>query len=109
VASIKLRLLHPWERPHTYFSGGCLGLWTGMDGTESLANTGFRFPDRPIRSESLYRLSHPGHVYEAEQIYFRQRSRVCLSKYFLKETEKGLNFNGNRQQGIFLFLFIGTK
>ena len=29
-------------------------------GAENLAATGIRFPDLPVRSESLYRLSHPG-------------------------------------------------
>ena len=32
-------------------------VWTGA---ENLAPTGFRSPDRPARSESLYRLSYPG-------------------------------------------------
>ena len=32
-------------------------VWTG---TENLASTGIRPPDRPARSESLYRLSYPG-------------------------------------------------
>jgi hypothetical protein len=32
-------------------------VWTG---TENLAHTGIRSPDRPDRSESLYRLSYPG-------------------------------------------------
>jgi len=31
-------------------------VWTGA---ENLATTGIRFPDRPARSESLYRLSYP--------------------------------------------------
>ena len=31
--------------------------WTGA---ENLAPTGIRSPDRPARSESLYRLSYPG-------------------------------------------------
>ena len=29
-------------------------------GAENLAPTGIRSPDRPVRSESLYRLSYPG-------------------------------------------------
>jgi hypothetical protein len=29
-------------------------------GAENLAPTGIRFPDRPARGESLYRLSYPG-------------------------------------------------
>jgi hypothetical protein len=32
-------------------------VWTGV---ENLAHTGIRSPDRPARSESLYRLSYPG-------------------------------------------------
>ena len=32
-------------------------VWTGA---ENLAHTGIRSPDRPARSESLYRLSYPG-------------------------------------------------
>jgi hypothetical protein len=32
-------------------------VWTG---TEKSTLTGIRFPDRPARSESLYRLSYPG-------------------------------------------------
>ena len=32
-------------------------VWTGA---ENLAPTGIRSPDRPARSESLYRLSYPG-------------------------------------------------
>ena len=33
-------------------------VWTGA---ENLAPTGIRSPDRPARSESLYRLRYPGH------------------------------------------------
>ena len=32
-------------------------VWTGA---ENLASTDIQFPDRPARSESLYRLSYPG-------------------------------------------------
>jgi len=34
-------------------------VWTGA---ENLAPTGIRSPDRPARSESLYRLSYTGHT-----------------------------------------------
>ena len=34
-------------------------VWTGA---ENLAPTGFRSPDRPARSQSLYRLSYPAHL-----------------------------------------------
>ena len=35
-------------------------LWTG---SENLAPTGIRSPDRPARSDSLHRLSYPGPLY----------------------------------------------
>ena len=34
-------------------------VWTGA---ENLASTGIRSPDRPVSSESLYRLSYPGQL-----------------------------------------------
>jgi len=34
-------------------------VWTGA---ENIASTGIRSPDRPARSESLYRLRYPGPV-----------------------------------------------
>ena len=36
-------------------------LLAGVDGLENLAPLGVRSPDLPARSESLYRLSYPGH------------------------------------------------
>jgi len=52
--------LYPWERPGAH----CIGGWwaTGLIwmGAENLAPTGIRSPDRPARSESLYRLRNPG-------------------------------------------------
>jgi len=37
-----------------------VGLRAGLDGCGKSRPTGIRSPDRPARSESLYRLSHPG-------------------------------------------------
>ena len=37
-----------------------MGSSAGLDYAENLAPTGIRSPDRPARSESLYRLSYPG-------------------------------------------------
>jgi hypothetical protein len=40
-------------------AGWALGpVWTGA---ENLAPTGIRSPDRPVRSQSRYRLSYPAH------------------------------------------------
>jgi hypothetical protein len=50
--------LPPGKRPRTHCIGGWVGpglVWTGA---EKLAPTGIPFPDRPARSESLYRLSY---------------------------------------------------
>ena len=37
--------------------------WAGLDGCGKSRPTGIRSPDRPARSESLYRLSYPGHLH----------------------------------------------
>ena len=56
-------------------------IWTGA---ENLAPTGIRFPDRPARSQSLYRLSYRAHIininnynYSFKQYTFRQG--LCLA------------------------------
>ena len=53
--------LYPRERQGTY----CIGGWVGPQGRSGRVrkispHTGIRSPDRPSRSESLYRLSYPG-------------------------------------------------
>jgi hypothetical protein len=61
VASPTPRPLYPRERdpvPIVQEAGWVPGpVWTAA---ENLAPTGIRSPDRPARSESLYRLSYPG-------------------------------------------------
>jgi hypothetical protein len=39
---------------------GPMAVWTGA---ENLATTGIRSPDRQARSQSLYRLRYPAHIY----------------------------------------------
>jgi hypothetical protein len=51
------------ERPGTYCTGGWVGPRAGWTRAENLAPTGIRSPDRPARSESLYRLGYPAHGY----------------------------------------------
>ena len=46
-------------------------IWAG---TENLAATGIRFPDRPARSQSLYRLNYRAHFY----------SQQCIQNYIYK-------------------------
>ena len=42
-------------------------VWTGE---ENVVSTGIRSPDRPVRSESLYRLSYRGPLYQIEYLLF---------------------------------------
>jgi len=53
--------LPPGKRPGTHCIGGWVGPRAGPDGRgKSRPSTGIRSPDRPARSQSLYRLSYPG-------------------------------------------------
>ena len=63
VTSTPPAALPPGKRPGTHCIGGWVGpgpVWTGA---ENLTRTGIRSPDRPARSEPLYRLSYRGHIY----------------------------------------------
>jgi hypothetical protein len=63
VVSTTPRPLYSQERPGNHCVGGWVShqgpVWTGA---ENLASIGIRSPDRPARSESLYRLSYPGRL-----------------------------------------------
>ena len=48
----------PPERPGTHCIGGWVDPRAGLDGCGKLSPTGIRSPDRPVRSEWLYRLSY---------------------------------------------------
>jgi hypothetical protein len=52
--------LYPLERPGTHCTEGWVGPGAGLDRCGKSRPTGIRSPDRPARSESLYRLSYPG-------------------------------------------------
>ena len=55
--------LYPRQRPGTHFTGGWVGPRAGLDrcGKSRPPPTGIRSPDRPARSQSLYRLSYRVH------------------------------------------------
>ena len=59
----------------------CTALWVGprasLDGAEYLAPTEIRSPDRPARSESLYRLDYSG-------------LRIIIKSYYLFYLVKSL-------------------
>jgi hypothetical protein len=52
--------LYPRQRPGTHCTGGWVGPGAGLDWCGKSRPTGIRSPDLPVRSESLYRLRHPG-------------------------------------------------
>ena len=72
VVSTTLRPFRPRKRPGTPCRGRCVGLGSGLDGTEIL--TGIRSLDRPARCELLYRLRYPGRLTILVPIQFRARS-----------------------------------
>jgi hypothetical protein len=52
--------LLPGKRPSTFSIGGWVDPRAGLDGFGKSRLTGIRSPDRPARSESLYRLNYRG-------------------------------------------------
>ena len=53
--------LYPRDRAGTHFTGGWVGPQGQFRRAENLVPTGIQFPDRPVRSQSLYRLNYPAH------------------------------------------------
>jgi hypothetical protein len=60
--------LYPRERSGTHSTGGWVGPSAGMDRCGKFLPTGIRSPDRPARSQSLYRIRYPAHPVEFSQI-----------------------------------------
>ena len=58
VVSTTPRPLYPQQRPGIHCIGGWVGPRAGLNGYGKSASTWIRSPDRPARSESLYRLSY---------------------------------------------------
>ena len=54
--------LYPRERTGTHYTGGWVGPRAGLDRCEKSRPTGIRSPDRPARSQSLYRLRYRAHT-----------------------------------------------
>jgi hypothetical protein len=87
-------LFTPWKDPVPIVQEAASApgpVWTGA---ENLAPTGIRSPDRPTRSQSLYRLSYPAH----NSLYGHDWMRLLLTSsskqlryqeaYFSKKTKK---------------------
>jgi len=68
----------PQERPGTHHTGSWVGLRAGLGGCGKSRPIEIRSPDRPDRSESLYRLSYPG-PYIFNVLYVNVNKRLCLT------------------------------
>jgi hypothetical protein len=66
----RLGRLTPGKTRYPYYTGGWWSSVTVWAGAEYLSRTGIRPPDRPARSESLYRLNYPGPLYISTLITF---------------------------------------
>ena len=62
-------------------------VWTGA---ENLAPTGIRSPDRPARSQSLYRLRYSAHAHEM------QNNNVCKSNDVQASTGRSSGWTGSQ-------------
>jgi hypothetical protein len=51
-------------------------VWTGAENL--LPPTGIRSPDRPARSQSLYRLSYPAHAAQTVYLNMRRMKLIAL-------------------------------
>jgi hypothetical protein len=63
VVSTTPRPLYPQERPGTHWTGGWVGPRAGLKLCDKSRPTWIRSPDRPARSQSLYRMSSPGPIF----------------------------------------------
>jgi hypothetical protein len=76
--------LSPGKRPDTHCVRGWVGPRAGLGRCGKLSLPPVRYPDRPARSESLYRLSYPGpHMLNNTQQYSVDCSRGFNFSYLL--------------------------
>jgi hypothetical protein len=81
VVNATPRQLYPRDRPGTRCIGGWAGPRAGLDECGKSHTIGIRSPDRPARSESLYRLRYPGPVFQtAQQNFGTKRFRPLFSE-----------------------------
>jgi len=88
VVNATPRLLYPLERPGTRCIGGWLGPRAGLVGAENLAPAGIRSPDRPARSQSLYRLRYPGPRFRGVESINFQYKRTQTTSIFRVEKSR---------------------
>ena len=78
----------PRERPGTHCIGGWMDPRAGLERCGKSRSTGIRTPDRPARSESLYRLSYPAPP---------QRPR-CSGRWTVPSEHGKLNFGSSYER-----------
>lgn len=64
---------------------GCAPGWVGT-GTENLARIGFRTPNRPICSQTLYQIRQPGHLSHFLLFFKILKQKFCIDFSFLPST-----------------------
>ena len=85
---------YPRERLRTHCTGGWVGLRAGLDWYGKSRPTGIRFPDRPARRQSLYRLRYPARKdYANEKLQRHRRESNPRPSVFYRHTYEGWNFN----------------
>jgi hypothetical protein len=67
--------LYSWERTGTPCTGGWVGPRAGLDRCGKSRPHRIRSPDRPVRSQSLYRLRSPAHIFSGGSVNFYQAKR----------------------------------
>ena len=72
-------------------------VWTGA---EILALTGIRSPDRPARSQSLYRLHYPARTKKLKNIYITCLSFGISGNSMSSITPLSIHLSSNRDSGI---------
>jgi hypothetical protein len=78
VVNATSRPPYPRERPGTHCVRGWVGPRAGLDGCGKSRPTGIRSPDRPARSESLYRLRYPGPYPTVSFAYYSRTMAQCM-------------------------------
>jgi hypothetical protein len=58
-------------------------VWTGAENLAPPPRTGLRSPERPARSESLYRLSYPGSRCEVNTLFMFRINDLCEDGHLL--------------------------
>jgi len=76
------------KRRFTHFIGGWVGPRVVLYGFKKSRHFGSQSPDRPARSQSLYRLSYPGPPYEynkLENVVQNSIIKLCMLRFLVNE------------------------